>query len=210
MNTKKILSLVYTGVILMIIFTSTFLFNSCNCGCGVGDQTDVPLSVLNKANDFIIKKTGEVFFKKYFSPDFGKTEFTGSQYKMVYSFFMPDKPYVNSWAEFYIDTTGVVDTTKEISGIPDFINNPASCKFDINAAKAIQIAKNNGLETGIKPWKTGFLWDNDLNQYVWHVLSIFNESGKDKDYKANGKDMLIDPNTGLVLKTSLWNIPKKN
>ncbi len=209
MNKKKILYPVYTLIILLLTVAFGLVLNSCNCGCGLADQTDVPLSVLNKANNFIIKKTGKEFFQKYFSPDFGKTKFIGTQYKMVYSFFMPDKPYVNSWAEFYIDTTGVVDTTKEISGIPDYLENPSSCSFVINTNKAIQIAKDNGLEQGIGKWKTGFLWDNNLNQYVWHVLATFNQAGKGNNYKANGKDMIIDPNTGLVLRTSLWNIPKK-
>jgi hypothetical protein len=206
----KISKYFFAAAILILLSASSIVFLSCSCNCGLPDKTDVPLSVLTKANDFVISKTGKDLFQKYFSPEFEKIEFTGSEYKMVYRFYMPEKSFVNGTAEFFIDTAGTVDKTKNISGIPDYKINPLSCKFDIDETKAIQAAKGSGLEQGVKNWKTGFLWDKDLNQYVWHVLSTFNESGKGKDYQANGKDILIDPNTGYILKTTLWKIAKSD
>lgn len=186
---------------------AAFILNSCHCSCGSADITDVPLSVLKKADSFIIAKTGKDYFQKYISPDFAETKFNGKQYDLVYRLYIPDKPYVNCPIKFTVDEQGNVDTTKEITGIPDCANNKEACDFKINEAQAVQIAKENKLPAGITKWKTGFLWNKELNRYVWHVLSTFSESGKGTAYKGSGREILVDPVTGSVIKAYDWRIP---
>lgn len=199
---------IVTGLIILLLSVSFgFVLNSCNCGCSVFDTSDVPLNVLNKANDFIISKTGKDFFNKYITPDFSLITYKDPYYKMVYRFFMPDKPYVDALIKFTIDKNGIVDKKDEITGIPDYKNNPASCRFDISEKQAINIAKENGLAKGVAKWKVGLLWDRSFNQYVWHVLSTYSQSGKEKSYEGNGKEMLIDPDSGEVISANLWHIP---
>jgi hypothetical protein len=70
---------------------------------------------------------------------------------MVYSFKMPEKPYVDELIEFAVDTDGNVILERDVMGIP----NPKECDF-IDEAKAIDIAKSAGLEQGIKKWETSF------------------------------------------------------
>ena len=194
-------------LIVIILSSSSLILNSCHCSCGAADAADVPLSVLKKANEFIIARTGKTFFNKYIEPDFVKTKYYKPDYKIAYRLFMPEKPYVNVLIEFTIDAEGNVDTTKDVIGIPNCANDSNACSFNIDEKKAEQIAKDNGLTAGVAKWKTGFLWDKELNQYVWHVLSTFDESGKGKEYKGDGKEIVIDPGTGLVLKAYNWRIP---
>lgn len=201
---KKIL----TGLLVLSLSVSLgFVLSSCNCGCSIFHASDVPLSILNKANDFIISKTGKEFFDKYITPDFALIKYNKPYYKMAYRFFIPDKPYVDELITFSIDKNGKVNTNDEITGIPDYKNNPASCTFDINEKQVIKVAEENGLKKGVNKWKVGLLWNQKYNQYVWHVLSTYSESGKGKDYKGNGREMLIDPNGGEVISANLWHIP---
>lgn len=80
------------------------------------------------------------------------------------------------------------------------------CDFNITEEKAIKIATDNGLEKGIKPWKTGFIWDPNLKQYTWHILSTSSESKSSEGFRGNGKEIIIDPNSGLVLEMNDWHV----
>lgn len=204
---KKTRKYFYPFLVALIILSTAFVLNSCSCSCGIADATDVPLSVLNKANDFIIARTGRQFFEKYVTPNFINTKYVKPNYNMVYELYMPEKPYVYGIIKFTISNKGIVDTAKEISGIPNCAGDSSACSFSINEKQAVQIAKANDLEKGINKWKVGFLWNKNLGQYVWHVLATEKESGKGKSYKGNGREIIIDPNTGLVLKDFKWHIP---
>ena len=194
-------------LLFLLLSSVGIALNSCSCGCGSADAADVPLNVLNKANDFIISKTGKDFFDKYITPDFALITYTEPNYKMVYRLFMPEKPFVNITIKFTIDSTGKIIDGDGVTGIPDFKNDPQSCEFNIDEKTAEKIASENGLRKGVINWKTGLLWDKDLDRYVWHVLSTFSETGKGNDYKGSGKELIIDPTNGKVLSASLWHIP---
>jgi hypothetical protein len=200
----NILSIICTG---LLLFSFTILFYSCSCGCGVNSSSDVPLNILIKSNDFIISKTGNIFFEKYITAEFAQIKYEPPYYKMVYRFFMPEKPFVDGLIKFSVDSLGNVDNSHEISGIPDFKNNPESCSFFIDERNAIRLAKNFGLEKGIIDWKIGILWDSTLNRYVWHILSTFSQSGDTSNYKGNGKELIIDPGNGKILAVNFWHIP---
>jgi hypothetical protein len=180
---------------------------SCSCSsCSKEEQADVPLNVLNKANEFIITKTGEEFFNKYITPDFSRTKYIPPYYEMEYRFYMPEKDYVLGKIKFTVDTTGNVIETREVTGIPNNKKKPYECNFTVNKDSAIQIAKENGLKKGIKDWDVGFIWNPQRQIYVWHVLSTLHEMKGDIGYRGNGQEAIISPVTGEVLEMHDWKI----
>ncbi len=197
-------------IIISFVLVSSlgFLFSACHCGaCAQKQETEVPLEILQKANSYISAQTGREFFEKYIAPDFVKTKKVGSTYQMAYRFYMPEKPFVDETISFFVDSTGSVMNNRDITGIPQCLNNPQDCEFKIDKVRAENIAKDTGLEPGIKDWKIGFIWSDKLKQYVWHVLATFHETkGGTNGYMADGKEVVIDPNSGLVLENNEWHI----
>ena len=191
-------------IIISVILTSIF-FDACSCSsCSKQEETIVPKDLLAKANDYIKQRTGSDFFEKYVSPDFVRTKLTPPYYFLTYRLIMPEKPYVNTVIQFSIDSTGNVIKDRDIIGIPDCVEG--GCNFSITEEQAIKIATDSGLEKGVKPWKTGFLWDPKLNQYTWHILSTSSESKSSEGFRGHGKEIIIDPNSGLVLEMNDWHV----
>jgi hypothetical protein len=190
--------------IITLILMSLFI-DACSCStCSKKEETVVPPDLLIKANDFIKQRTGNDFFNKYISPDFVRTKFTHPYYFLTYRLIMPDKPYVNTVIQFSIDSTGDIIKDRDIIGIPNC--EEGGCNFNITEEQAIKIAKESGLEKGIKSWKTGFLWDPNLKQYTWHILSTSSESQSSEGFRGYGKEIIIDPNSGLVLEMNDWHV----
>jgi hypothetical protein len=191
-------------IFISLVLISIFV-NACRCpSCSQQEETVVPKDLLNKANDYIKLRTGDDFFEKYISPDFVRTRFTPPYYFLTYRLIMPEKPYVNTVIQFSIDSTGVIVKDRDIIGIPNCADG--GCSFNISEEQAIKIAKDSGLEKGIKPWKTGFIWNPNLKQYTWHILSISAESQSSEGFRGNGKEIIIDPNSGLVLEMNDWHV----
>jgi hypothetical protein len=178
---------------------------ACSCSC-TDSQSTVPDQVLKNSNNFIISKVGQDYFDKYIKPDFQNTKKIRSQYDMVYSFNIPDKPYVDTKIKFSVDSTGNILNKENIVGLPDCLSNPDKCEFNINEERAKQIAKQNDLKDGIKDWKVEFKWEPKYSQYVWSILSTFEESQGSFGFRGNGEVMLIDPNSGEVLSKDTWRV----
>ena len=180
---------------------------SCHCSsCANGEVTEVPSAVLNKANEFIISKTGEEFFNKYITPDFARTKYNPPYYEMAYRFYMPEKDYVVGEIKFITDSTGNVLKDKDIIGIPNYKQKPYECNFTVDKDSAIKIAKENGLKEGIKAWDVGFIWNPKRQIYVWHVLSTLHEQKGDFGFRGNGQEAIISPVTGEVLEMHDWHV----
>ncbi|MDR3665929.1 MAG: hypothetical protein P4L35_03690 [Ignavibacteriaceae bacterium] len=191
-------------IFISIIFMSLYL-EACSCSsCSHQEETVVPSQLLKKANNYIKQRTGDDFFDKYISPDFVRTKVTPPYYFLTYKFIIPDKPFVNTVIQFSIDSLGNVVDDRDIIGIPNCIDG--GCSFNISEDRALKIAKDNGLEKGIKPWKTGFIWDPKLKQYTWHILSTSSESQSSEGFRGYGKEIIIDPNSGVVLEMNDWHI----
>lgn len=190
-----------------LIISAAFLY-SCSCSsCGKDEEPEtVPVELLEKSDRFIKAKTGNEFFQNYITPDFNKTQKLEDGYLMVYRLFIPEKPYVDNFIRFTIDSTGSVDTNREVVGIPNCASSPSDCDFKIDQRDAEQIAESTGLPPGVKDWDVGFIWDAEFSRYVWHVISTFNESGSEENYRANGKELIIDPVNGEVLTANEWKI----
>ena len=198
-------TLIILSLLTLLLIVSIII--SCKCrSCQESEIGPVPLEVLSKADSFIVASTGKEFFQEYITPDFYRTKYTPPYYEMAYKFFMPDKPYVNATIKFTVDTMGNVLKNRDIVGIPRCLNFPEECDFNINEQTAKQIAIKMGLKDGVKEWDTGFMWDFKLKRYVWRILSTLNEFGGEDNYRANGQEMLIDPNTGEVLALNDWRI----
>ena len=204
----KTSSITVTLLLVAIVTILALLLNSCRCiPCEQKQETIVPVSVLKKANEVVISRTGEKFFQKFISPDFDLTKHDSSgEYRMVYDFYMPNRPYVNTQILFSVDSTGKLDKGKDIIGIPNCNDHPQECRFNINESQAVKIAKSAGLVKGIKPWKTGFMWNQKLRRYVWHVLSITSESNDSTGYKGKGEEMIVAPDNGDILEFNNWHI----
>jgi hypothetical protein len=183
----------------------SLFIDACRClSCSRQKETVVPADLLKKANDYIKQRTGDDFFEKYVSPDFVRTKLTPPYYFLTYRLIMPDKLYVNTVIQFSIDSIGNVIKDRDIIGIP--VCAEGGCSFNVTEEQAVKIATNSGLEKGIKPWKVGFLWDSKLNQYAWHILSTSEESQSSQGFRGYGKEIIIDPNSGLVLEMNDWHV----
>ena len=69
-----------------------------------------------------------------------------------------------------------------------------------------QIAIEYGLPKGIKDWKVDFIWEAKYNKYVWHLFSTLKESQGDFGYRADGEQIVIDPNNASVIYQDRWQI----
>jgi hypothetical protein len=180
-------------------------FFACSCSC-TDSQSNVPDNVLKKSNGFIVSRVGQDFFDNYIKPDFRETKKINSKYYMVYDFKMPGKPYVDSKIKFEVDSTGNVLNRENVIGLPDCVTDPGKCEFNIDEEQAIQIAKDNNFKQGIKDWKVEFKWEPKYNQYVWSILSTYEQSQGSNGMRGNGEILLIDPNSGNVISTDKWRI----
>ena len=193
--------------IAIIIFFFSLLINSCNCVPGrENEEAQIPLSVLNKADQFIISKTGDDFFKKYITADFSQSKHIAPNYLMVYKFYMPEKPFVDELIRFTVDSTGKVLTQYEVVGIPDCNNNPMDCDFVVDEKIAKQIATENSLPKGIKDWKVDFTWEAKYNKYVWKIISTKKETVLQDHDRAEGEFIIIDPSNASILEKESWKV----
>lgn len=194
-------------IMVLMVLLAVAVLTSCTCSsCGKGEEAEVPVEVLVKADSFIVATTGKDFFDKYITADFFKTKNTPPYYEMAYKLFMPEKPYVNATIKFTVDSVGNVLKNRDIVGIPKCRYFPEECNFKIDKQTAKLIASEKGLKEGIKEWDIGFLWDFKREKYVWKILSTLNEFGGNDIYKAMGQEMVIDPTNGEVLALNDWRI----
>ncbi len=193
--------------IVIIALTFSLLINGCNCiPCSKNEDAQIPLDVLKKADQFIISKTGDEFFKKYITADFFQSKHIEPNYLMVYKFYMPEKSFVDEVIRFTVDSTGKVLNQFEVVGIPNCNSNSNDCEFVVDDKIAKQIATDYGLPKGIKDWKVDFVWEAKYNKYVWHLFSTLKESKGDFGYRADGEQIVIDPNNASVIYQDSWQI----
>jgi hypothetical protein len=187
----------------MIVF-----FTQCSCSnCGKENEIyDIPPKVVRKANTFIKSKTGESFFSNYVSLNMLKSKATKNGFFMHYNLRMLEKDFVDEDITFRVDSSGNLIKKYDISGIPNCIENPKECEFNLTKKEAIKIAKEYDLPDGIRDWEVSFRYSNELDRYVWHILATTSETKTDDTNKAQGEEIMIDPADGEVLKHREWNI----
>jgi len=194
-------------ILIITALLAGFLIYSCSClSCGKNEEANVPLEVLERADSFIVSKSGNEFFNNYITLDFLRTKHTTPYYEMVYRLYIPEKSYVDVLIKFTVDSVGNIVEKRDIIGIPSCRYYPQECEFNIDEQTARQIATENGLEAGIKEWKVGFIWNAKYGKYVWHILSTLEEMEGEFGYRAKGKEAIINPSTGEVIALNDWNI----
>jgi hypothetical protein len=196
------------SLLLTIIVLFSFIF-TVSCTSEKAEVKIIPEFIIEKGNQFIISKVGAEYFNKYITfnssdskyvvgTDYHQASFlNNASYLMVYSFRIPDKPWVNESLSFFMDLQGNVVAVSP--AIPDIINHPEEGEFPIDKQMAVEIAKNAGLEPGIKDWEAIFHWYyGDPETFVWTVRNTLSES----DIGGYGKVIVIDANDGKVLMKS--------
>ena len=205
---KNLLLKIFSVDLIIILLFSAFIFYSgCSCKpCQEQEESQIPLNVLKKADQFVLSKTGNEFFKKYITIDFSQSKHIPPNYLMVYKFYMPEKMFVDEVIRFNVDSVGNILKQYEVVGIPDCNANPMDCDFVVDEQIARQIATEYGLPKGIKEWKVDFIWEAKYNKYVWHLLSTLKESKGEFGYRADGEQIVIDPNYASVIYQDSWKI----
>jgi len=205
---KKLLLKIFSFDLIFLLLLSFILFyNGCSCkSCGDNQEAQIPLEILKNADQFIISKTGDEFFKQYITADFLQSKHIVPNYLMVYKFYMPEKPFVDELIRFTVDSSGKVLTQYEIVGIPECNTNPLDCDFVVDETIARQIASENGLPKGIKDWKIDFIWEAKYNKYVWKIISTSKETLLQDHDRAEGDLIIIDPSNASVIEKESWRI----
>ncbi len=194
-------------LIIVLLFSAFIFYSGCSCKpCSEQEESQIPLSVLKKADQFIISKCGDDFFKKYVTVDFSQSKHITPNYLMIYKFYMPEKSFVDETIRFTTDSLGNVLKQYEVVGIPDCNLNLNDCDFVVDEKIAKQIATQNNLIKGITDWKVDFAWNNKYNKYVWEILSTTKDSKNEEYYRAEGEKIIIDANNSSVLSKDTWKI----
>jgi len=182
-------------------------------------ETTIPDFIKARADSFIVSEVGPAFFSAYIALDPARSRFNAPDtfciahptscleylrhphYLMVYSFAIPEKPWINELIEFAVDSLGFVILERPPYGIPGCVADSSSCTFSIDSSDAISIALQAGLESGIKPWQAGFFWsDGNYNTYVWAVSNTMAETPTG----SSGRAVIIDSNSGAVYEIGEW------
>jgi hypothetical protein len=132
-------------------------------------------------------------------------EFLGNpHYRMVYSFSVPDLPGTDLSVEFVVDAAGNLASGAQIDGLPDCVHAPGECAFAVvDAASAISIAQEAGLEPSLGEWRTHFHWyGGEFNTYVWTVENTL--MADVSTGQSGGRTVIIDANSGAVLQSLDW------
>jgi len=205
---KNLLFKIFSVDLAIILLLSVFMFYSgCTCKpCSEQEESEIPLSVLKKADQFIISKTGNDFFKKYITIDFSKSKHIPPNYFMVYKFYMSEKSFVDEVIRFNVDSTGNVLKQFEVVGIPDCNENPANCDFVVDEKIARQVATENGLSKGIKDWKVDFIWEAKYNKYIWKIITTSKQTLLQDHDRAEGDLIMIDPSNASVIEKESWRV----
>lgn len=214
--------LLETALLLVVLATAACFVADPEANQKVHAQTEIPSSIVEKSNQFIVSRVGQDFFDKYVKIDYNRSRYclpdqyiiehpgAGAEflqrpyYLMVYSFKMAEKPFVDVFMEFAVDANGNGIVEREVMGIPDLINNPSEGNFPIAEADAMQIAKNAGLEDGVADWENSFHWyGGSFGTYVWTVQNTL-QTTSGQGYLAHGKGVVIDANSGEILQKYEW------
>lgn len=179
--------------------------SSCSCeACLKNESLKIPIEVLEKSNAFIESKVGLDFFKENILLDYERCQADSPYYEMHYRLRMKNKDYVDEDIHFTVGQDGRIVFEKEITGLPECLDQPETCRFNIDKEEAIKIAGLKGLKKGIRDWDISFRWEETSGQYVWHILSTLFDGVSSEGKRTGGEEILIDPSDGSVIRKSEW------
>jgi hypothetical protein len=120
---------------------------------------------------------------------------------MCYRLSVAESPWVDGRIEFFVDGTSHLLPDTRVDGIPDCVHQPSECVFPVDKAEAFRLAKEAGLEEGLRPWEASFHWmrasveDLVSGTYVWSISNTRYVSAE----RAGGVTIVIDANSGKVV-----------
>ena len=179
---------------------------------------DTPTNIVAKSDSIIISRIGLSIFAQCFKYDPTRLDATQSLiraasdgvhqkwhmeldapigfYSTVYRFTTPGKPWINEPINLLFDShSNLIAIQPE--GVFDNLSHPDSCTFSIPPDSAIAIAKQDGLERGIKSWQLSFGWGGpEFREFTWAVSNTID--------LMHGNVRILDPNNGKVLARSVW------
>lgn len=185
-------------VMVICVLVRPFLLSTTNA-----QQPDLEQKMVGIADQAILSKIGDNYFHDYiklqtidYQPPNELIE--KPYYLLTYTFKIPEKQFVNELIEIGIDIDGNIVS---VWGIP---NNPDECEFSVKKEEAIAIARDSGLDDGIKDWESDFHWHDTYKTYVWSVKNTLSVSPSGEHFEESGKVVIIGANSGEVLEVLTW------
>lgn len=184
--------------IIMCLLAEPFLLSVINA-----QQADIEQKMVEIGNELIVSKIGDDYFNNYIKlltidPQPPNEIIEKPYYLLTYTFKIPDKQFVNDLIEIGIDIDGNIVSEW---GIP---NSQGECEISVNEEEAITIAREAGLEEGIKDWESDFYWHDTYKTYVWSVKNTLSISSSGEHFEESGKIVIIDANSIEVLEFLNW------
>ena len=193
------------------------------CHSGAGQKNGIPDSIIQKIGNFIRAEVGDEYFKEFVSFNPSKSFFRKSyrithptdcaellkepHYFLTYKIKIPDMGEDMVTIEFITDTSGDMISECYIDKIPNCPNNDCWGYFPkIKKDEAIEIAKQAGLDKGLKDWMISFqFYFEDFNNYVWSIKNYlsFNNPNKNES-RTSGEVIYISAIDGAVVQRNYW------
>jgi len=178
----------------------------CTCPCQRVNRIEnrIPEVIVNQGIGYIVNISGEDFYNRFVSLNTQKSRFNGNFFELYFEMtphLEGAEPYVIA---MNVDTTGNLLPYQTPDGVPDCLKNPEKAIFKIDKEHAKQIALGNKLEKGVKDWLIEFSWEPKYNRYLWKITATFSETNNTNGTRADGKIMMIAPDTGQVLESNKW------
>jgi len=185
---------------------------------------DIPDSIIQKTNDFIKSQVGEKYFNDFIKYDVSNSGLRKRRsnnrehsspcgkylykphYYFVYNLQISKTEEISASIEFITDTLGNIISECYVDRIPKCPENDCWDYFPlVKKEDAILIAKNEGLEEGIKDWIISFHYQfEDYGDYVWDIKSILSRGGTYYGEGASGKGILISATDGSIIRRYGW------
>ena len=155
-----------------------------------------PRAIFEESEELIVSRVGrDVFESHVFLLSVTPQD---DNYRLGFHLQIPNYPET----VFVIITDADGQIISEPEKLPDCVANPADCVV-IDRETAVQIAREAGLEEGIKAWDAYITWHHGFNAYVWVVSNTMYESSS-HGYEARGNSFIIDATSGEILQQGEW------
>ena len=186
----------------------------------------IPDSIITKSNFIIVSKVGQEFFNSYITLDSVNSKFVAVDtfyiqnpsiceayrqkpyYYIKYKFQMDCFGETGAVIDFVLDSSGSLIPGTSIYGIPKCTDNDCLNNFPIvSRERAIEIAKENGLETGIKDWEIKLVFNVKYADYFWNITNTLEVNNSPATgYNSKGKGILINAKDEKLFELFGWSV----
>jgi hypothetical protein len=207
---------------LIIIFLCLIQSNSFGWQPPFTLTVEIPDSVIQKTDEYIKLRVGEKYFDKFIKFDDKNSGFRKSyiidspptcaemlkqpHYYLSYKIYFSDMEKDFAEIDMITDIEGNLIMDCFIDKVPKCPENNCWDYFPVvKKEEAIRIAKNAGLEDGIKDWTISLSYNYyDVQEYTWVVKNTLQINDKNSGGGANGKLIIINAIDGSVIGEEGW------